>query len=69
MDKVTPPLDWWAYGGYAALMRQTGWALPRARRQVRKAIRDYGWNPVGHRGYQELRRRINNGELFDNDLQ
>jgi hypothetical protein len=49
-------------------MRQTGWGLPKTRREVRKAIRAYGWHPIGHRGYEELRRRIMNGEVLDHDL-
>lgn len=68
MDPLRHPLDWWAYGGYAEVVRQTGWTLPRARREVRKAIRSYGWNPIGHRGYAELRRRIMDGEMLDHDL-
>lgn len=62
------PLDWWAYGGYAEVVRQTGWSLPKARREVRKMIRAYGWNPICHRGYEELRRRIMDGEVLDHDL-
>jgi hypothetical protein len=69
MDPVKHPLDGWAYGGYSEVIRQTGWTLPQARREVRKAIKSYGWNPIGHWGYQELRRRIMAGELLDNDLQ
>jgi hypothetical protein len=69
MDQVKHPLDWWAYGGYAEVTRHTGWNLARARREVRKAIRSYGWNPIGHSGYQELRRQIMDGEVFNKDLQ
>lgn len=69
MDPVKHPLDWWAYGGYDHVIRNTGWARARARREVKKAIRSYGWNPIGHAGYQELRRRILNGEVLDKDLQ
>lgn len=68
MDPVSHPLDWWAYGGYAEVMRHTGWNLARARREVRKTIKAYGWNPIGHAGYQELRRQIMDGELLDKDL-
>ncbi len=68
MDSVDHPLDWWAYGGYPEVVRQTGWSLPKARREVRKAIRAHGWCPIGHRGYEELRRRIMDGELLDHDL-
>ncbi len=68
MDYVKHPLDWWAYGGYAEVVRQTGWSLPLARREVRKAIRAYGWNPIGHRGYAALRQQIMDGEMLDHDL-
>ena len=68
MDPVQHPLDWWAYGGYDEVMRQTGWNLPKARREVKKAIRNHGWNPIGHRGYEELRQRIMDGEMLDHDL-
>ncbi|MGH2532362.1 MAG: hypothetical protein ACRDJW_08650 [Thermomicrobiales bacterium] len=68
MDQVKHPLDWWAYGGYAEVVRQTGWSLPKARREVRKAIRAYGWRPIGHAGYEELRQRIMAGRVLDNDL-
>jgi hypothetical protein len=68
MDQVAHPLDWWAYGGYAEVMRRTGWPLAKARREVRKAIRGYGLKPIGHRGYRDLRRRIMAGTLLDNDL-
>jgi hypothetical protein len=69
MDPVKHPLDWWAYGGYPEVMRQTGWSLARARREVRKAIKAYGLNPIGHTGYEELRRQIMRGELLDKELQ
>lgn len=68
MDPVKHPLDWWAYGGYDEVMRQTNWNLPKARREVKKAIKRYGWNPIGHAGYEELRRQIMNGDLLTNDL-
>lgn len=69
MDSVKHPLDWWAYGGYDEVMRQTGWNLAKARREIRKAIKSYGWNPIGHAGYQELRRRIMDGEILNRELQ
>lgn len=50
MDQVKPPFDWWAYGGYAEVMRQTGWNIAKARWEVRKAIKSHGWNPIGHQG-------------------
>ncbi|MGI8486684.1 MAG: hypothetical protein ACR2OU_20800 [Thermomicrobiales bacterium] len=68
MDPVQHPLDWWAYGGYLEVIRQTGWNLPKARREVRKAMRFYGLHPIGHRGYNDVRRRIMNGEVLDNEL-
>ena len=68
MDQVPHPLDWWAYGGYTEVMRNTGWTLPRARREVRKAIKARGWNPIGHAGYAELRRQIMTGGFLDKDL-
>lgn len=68
MDSVSHPLDWWAYGGYPEVRRHTGWSLARARREVKKAIKANGWNPIGHAGYAELRRRIMNGEMLDKDL-
>jgi hypothetical protein len=69
MDPVKHPLDWWAYGGYNEVMRQTGWNISRARREVRKSIKSYGWNPIGHKGYLELRQKLMDGELLDHDLQ
>lgn len=69
MDPVKHPLDWWAYGGYDEVMRHTGWNIAKACREVRKAIKSYGWNPIGHAGYQELRRQIMDGEILDKDLQ
>ena len=69
MDAVKHPLDWWAYGGYEEVMRNTGWNLAKARREVRKTIKLYGWNPIGHAGYTELRRQIMDGEILDKDLQ
>ena len=68
MDTVNHPLDWWAYGGYDEVIRNTGWNRSRARREVRKAIKSYGWNPIGHAGYEELRRQIMDEELIDKDL-
>jgi len=68
MDQVQHPLDWWAFGGYEEVMRNTGWNIAKARRAVRKAIRAYGWNPIGQSGYEELRQQIMDGKLLDNDL-
>jgi hypothetical protein len=68
MYPLSHPLDWWAYGGYAEVVRQSGWTLPKARREVRKAIKQQGWNPIGHTGYQELRRRLMSGDHLEHDL-
>lgn len=68
MDHVQHPLDWWAFGGYDEVMRQTGWNLARARREVKKVIKSYELNPIGHAGYEELRRQIMDGKLLDKDL-
>lgn len=68
MDQIQHPLDWWAYGGYNEVRRNTGWSLAKARREVRKTIKALGWNPIGHGGYEELRRRIMDGEILDKDL-
>lgn len=68
MDPVRFPLNAWAFGGYKEVMRQTGWSLPKARREVRKAMRAYGFNPIGHAGYEEVRRRIMDGEVLDKEL-
>lgn len=68
MDQVQHPLDWWAFGGYHEVVRQTGWNLPKARREVKKAIKRYGWNPIGHDGYEALRQQIMDGVVLDKDL-
>lgn len=68
MDQVKHPLDWWAYGDYEEVMRQTGWNIAKARREVRKVIRVYGWTPIGRSGYQQLRQQIMDGQMLDNDI-
>jgi hypothetical protein len=68
MDSVPHPLDWWAYGGYDEVIRQTGWTRPRARREVRKVIRHLGLKPFGNAGYLALRHKIMDGTLLDNEL-
>jgi hypothetical protein len=35
---------------------------------VRKIIKFYGFKPIGHGGYLELRRRIMDGEVLDKEL-
>jgi hypothetical protein len=69
MDPVSHPLDWWAYGGYPEVQRHTGWSLARARREVKKAIKAQGWNPIGHAGYEDLRRKTMDGDILDKGLQ
>ncbi len=68
MDTVRHPLDWWAFGGYDEVIRQTGWNAAKARREVKKVIRAYGWNPIGRRGYEKLRNDIMAGRMLDHDL-
>ena len=68
MDQVRHPLDWWALGGYDEVIRHTGWNLAKARREVKKAIKAYGWNPIGHTGYEALRHAIMDGKMTDRDL-
>jgi len=68
MDPVQHPLDWWAYGGYQEVIRHTGWNLAKARREVRRTIRAYGWNPIGRRGYEQLRQDIMDDRMLDHDL-
>lgn len=68
MDQIRHPLDWWAIGVYEEVVRHTDWNLAKARREVKKAIKSYGWNTIGHAGYEELRQQINNGEMTDRDL-
>jgi hypothetical protein len=75
MDSVDHPLDWWAYGGYKAVMRELDCSEAEARRRVRLKLRDYFertgdpiWKPVGHTGYTRLRQGIMNGDVLDNDL-
>lgn len=68
MDHVGHPLDWWAVGGYDEVVQQTGWNRAKARREVRKAIRSHGWNPIGHAGYRRLRHQILTDQLTDHTL-
>ena len=75
MDLVEHPLDWWAYGGYAEVMRRLGCTKPTARHKVNQKIAEYYkrtvspiWKPVGNRGYAKLRRAIMVGRVLDNDL-
>jgi hypothetical protein len=75
MDPVDHPLDWWAYGGYPAVMRELQCTKTQARHQVHSKIADYyqrtgdpKWRPIGNRGYAQLRRAILAGRVLDNDL-
>ncbi len=75
MDAVEHPLDWWAYGGYRAVMRELRCTKTIARHKVHAKITEYFqrtgnplWKPVGHRGYAQLRRAIMEGRVLNNDL-
>lgn len=75
MDPVDHPLDWWAWGGYPAVMRELGCPRATARRKVRAKIAEYRrcsgdpiWKPIGHRGYARLRRAIRDNGVLDHDL-
>ncbi len=69
MDPVEHSLNWWAYGGYEEVMRQTGWSLAKARREVRKVVNAYGLNSIGRAGNEELRRQIMDGEMLAKGVQ
>jgi hypothetical protein len=75
MDAVEHPLDWWAYGGYRAVMRELGCSEAAARRRVRLKLRDYYtrtgdpiWKPLGDTGYAALRQAIMEGQALSNEL-
>ncbi len=75
MDSVDHPLDWWAYGGYTAVMRELKCTKTTARHKVYAKIAEYFrrtgdpiWKPVDHRGYAQLRRAILAGRVLTNDL-
>jgi hypothetical protein len=75
MDAVDHPLDWWAYGGYPAVMRELKCTKAQARHKVHQKITEYYrrtgdpiWRPVGNRGFAQPRRAILRGQLIDNDL-
>ncbi len=75
MDAVDHPLDWWAHGGYPAVMRELRCPKTVARHKVHQKIDNYFnrtgdpiWKPVGHRGYARLRRAILDGQVLNNDL-
>jgi hypothetical protein len=75
MDSVDHPLDWWAYGGYPAVMRELRCTKTQARHQVHAKIAEYYrctqepiWRPIGNCEYALLRRTIMDGRVLDNDL-
>ena len=75
MDTVEHPLDWWAYGGYPAVMRELRCSKSVARHQVHQKIVEYyrrtgdaRWRPVGNRGFAQLRRAFMQGRVLNNDL-
>lgn len=75
MDSVEHPLDWWAYGGYTAVIRELGCTKTVARHKVHQKIDEYyrrtgdpRWRPIGNRDYAVLRRAIMTGKVLDNEL-
>ena len=75
MDQVEHPLDWWAYGGYPAVMRELRCSQAHARHQVHEKIMEYYrkiddpiWRPIGNRGFSRLRRAIMQDRVLNNDL-
>lgn len=84
MEPVELPLQWWAEGGYPEVARQLERhqkpgdrpvTPERCRRLVRgllrrrfKATGDPVWKPFGHRGHEELRRRLRENRVLDHDL-
>ncbi len=68
MDQVRHTLDWSTYGGYEEVMRQPGWKLAKALREVRKTINSYGRNPIGHKRYERLRQTIMDSRALDTEL-
>ncbi len=67
MDHVQHPLDGWAYESYEEVMRQPGWKLAKALREVRKTINSYGRNPIGHKRYERLRQTIMDSRALDTE--
>ncbi len=49
-------------------MRQPGWKLAKALREVRKTINSYGRNPIGHKRYERLRQTIMDSRALDTEL-
>ncbi|HET8631912.1 MAG TPA: hypothetical protein VFL91_31185 [Thermomicrobiales bacterium] len=84
MDPVEAPLQWWAAGGYAEVARELARTRRpddppvtplSCRRLVHRLIRDRyratgdaTWRPRGHRGYEELRRKLRENRALDHDL-
>jgi hypothetical protein len=75
MDSVDHPLDWWAYGGYPAVMRELKCSKTTALHNVRQKLdemyrrtKDPVWRPFGNRGHARLRRATMAGQMVNNDL-
>jgi hypothetical protein len=75
MDQVDHPLDWWAWGGYSAVMRELRCSHAQARHKVRAKLNEYFqrtgdsvWLPHGNAGFAKLRHAIMEGKVLDNDL-
>jgi hypothetical protein len=75
MDSVEHPLDWWAHGGYPAVMRELRCSKSFARHKVHQKIAEYyrrtgdpRWRPAGNRGFAQLRRAIMQGRILNNEL-
>ena len=75
MDSVEHPLDWWAYGGYPAVMRELGCTKSVARHKVHQKIVEYyrrtgdpRWRPISNQGFAQLRRAIMQGRILNNEL-
>jgi hypothetical protein len=75
MDTVAHPLDWWAYGGYPAVVRELRCIKAHARHRVHQKIVEHYrrtghplWHPVGNRGFAELRHAIMQSRVLNNVL-
>lgn len=75
MDSVDHPLDWWAYGGYPAVMRELICDKTVARHKVLAKLKEHFertgdpiWKPVGNHGHAQLRRAITAGAVIDGEL-
>jgi len=84
MDPLTEPLQWWAYGHYAEVLRQLARRRQPndkpvtplfCRRLIKAHIRarfratgDPVWDPRGHDGYERLRQAIMDNRTTDHEL-